>query len=106
MRSLPLQAGVAAIVLALSIPSHSPKAEVAAEEGAAQEVERAVLAAEQQAAVPLVLGGCRYDRWCCGDWRCFSIRDDGQPGNGAFLCYWRNNGSRRRAAIWGNYGSR
>ena len=82
MRSLSLQAGVAAIVLALN--------------------------------APLVLaqgGGAGRRHWgrssrfrCCGDRRCFSIRDDGQPGNGAFLCYWRNDGSRRRAAIldWRN----
>jgi hypothetical protein len=48
--------------LRLASPSQSPKAEVAAEEGVAQEGvaqegERAVLAAEQQAAVPLVQRG-------------------------------------------------
>jgi hypothetical protein len=48
--------------LRLAFPSRSPKAEVAAQEGAGQEVaaqavERAVLGAEQQAAVPLVQRG-------------------------------------------------
>ena len=90
----------------LASPSHSPKAEVAAEEGAAQEVERAVLAAEQQAAVPLVLRGVPVRQVVLRGLALLLHPDDGQPGNGAFLCYWRNNGSRRRAAIWGNYGSR